>query len=70
MNFKTKKGTQTDILHSSNWFGKSLLQREKNAFSKELHKKLSHDDELLLRGYATALADKNHAYHYNKNKKR
>lgn len=70
MAFVTKKGKPTDILHSKSWMSKSYKNREKNAFSKSLHKSLGYRDSLLLRGYATALADKNNAYHYNNKKKK
>ena len=66
--FHTKNGKPTDILHSYSWMKCRYRQREKNAFNKDLYRTLSPYDKYLLRGYATALADKNSAYHYNKNK--
>lgn len=66
--FKTVHGKSTDILHSASWMNRSFAKREQNAFSKSLHKGLSHDDQLLLRGYATAVAERNNAWKYNQNK--
>ena len=64
LQFKTFRGKNTDILHSSKFLDSSLQKREKMAFSKGLRKKLSYKDKLLLDGYAKAVSDKNNAYHY------
>lgn len=67
--FETYKGNATDVLHSKQFNNMSYAQREKLAFAKN-KSALSKEDKLLLRGYASACADKNRAYFYKKNKNR
>ena len=71
--FTTSKGNPTDVLSSKQFNRMTHANREKLAFAKN-KSALSKEDRLLLRGYASACADKNRAYHYNnpktKSKKR
>ena len=65
LQFTTFKGNKTDILHSSTFLDNSYRKRAKMAFNKRLHSKLSHNDKLLLRGYAFRLAEESKSYRYN-----
>ena len=66
--FRTFKGTPTNVLNSKQFNRMSYANREKLAFAKN-KSALSKEDRLLLRGYAQACADKNRAYIYKKNKR-
>lgn len=63
----TSKGNPTDVLHSKTFNKLTLKRREQLAFMKNKGH-LKKEDQLLLRGYAQACADKNRAYRY-RNKK-
>lgn len=64
--FKSYTGKNTDILHSKEFLSKGFKERERIAFDKNVHKSLSEKDRLLLQGYATATAQRNKAFSYNK----
>jgi hypothetical protein len=61
--YKTFKGKPTDVLHSKTFNKLTLKKREQLAFMKNKNH-LKKEDQLLLRGYAQACADKNRAYRY------
>ena len=63
--FRTSKGKPTDVLHSKTFSKLTLKKKEKLAFMKN-KSHLRKEDQLLLRGYAQACADKNRAYRYRK----
>lgn len=65
--FETFKGNPTDVLNSKQFNKMTHAQRERLAFAKN-KSVLSKEDKLLLRGYASACADKNRAYLYKKRK--
>lgn len=60
---------ETDILHSVEFNSKSFKERADFAFNKDSYKNLSTEDKMLLRGYASCLAEKQRAYRYNHPKK-
>ena len=64
--FRTRTGKPTDILHSKTFSKLTLKKKEQLAFMRNKNH-LRRDDQLLLRGYAQACADKNRAYRYRKN---
>lgn len=67
--FRTRTGKPTDILRSKTFSKLTLKKKEQLAFMRN-KSHLKKDDQLLLRGYAQACADKNRAYRYrNRNRK-
>ena len=63
--FKTKKGKDTDIMHSYNYYKATAKQRNDLAFDKKVLDELSERDKLLMRGYGQRIIEETQAFKYN-----
>lgn len=63
--FYTKKGKETDIMHSYNYYSSPYAARRDAAFNKEFLSTLSQRDLDLMRGYAQAKVEEVSAFRYN-----
>ncbi len=62
--FRTKKGKETDIMHSYDYYKASYGQRSAAAFDKKFLSDLSARDKYLMRGYAQAKVEEMQAFKY------
>lgn len=63
--FRTKRGKETDIMHSYGYYKSPYRVRQAMAFNKPFLNSLSERDRYLMRGYAQAKVEEMQVFRFN-----